>query len=159
MKLAEGWVSVVKPVLDHLSVTNTQIDVVEVVAMHLSRPSCVFPSFSRLPSTNSSSPSNVVQPTCNAHVMSIVVRPPCPTSSFAVLCARQRRLAPPAPHCRRDSLGCITTPALQLFCTVPALAARTRAKCCTSTAASCSGWSSGCIPSSNSRLVSGGEQI
>ena len=38
--------------------------------------------------------------------MLIVVRPLCPTSSFAVLCARQRHPAPPAPHRRHDVLGC-----------------------------------------------------
>ena len=41
--------------------------------------------------------------------MLIVVRLPCATRNRAVLCARQRR---PAPHCRRDSLDCITTLAL-----------------------------------------------
>ena len=39
VKLAEGWVRVVNPVLDSPSVATTQIVVVEVVAMHLSRPS------------------------------------------------------------------------------------------------------------------------
>ena len=35
-----------------------------------------------------------------------------PTSSLAVLSARQRHPALPAPHRRLDALGCITTSAL-----------------------------------------------
>jgi len=76
----------------------------ESLVIHLSRPSCVFPSFSRPPCANSSTLPDVVQPTYNAHScwLSCVL----PAQPAASLCARQRRPAPPAPHCRRDCLGC-----------------------------------------------------
>ena len=131
-----------EPVLDLSSVAKAQIDVVEIVAVHLP---LVWRPLLFQPSTNSRLPP-IGQLTCNAHDMLIVVRPPCPASSLVLLCSQERLSTPPALLCRRDSLGCIVTPRLlRLFCTAPAVAAHTRVRCCSSAAASDSGWSSGSI--------------
>ena len=107
VKLAEGWVHVVKPVLDSLSVADAQINVVEVVAMHLSCPSCVSESFPPSAVLLPQTPRLllVVQPTFIVHYILIILRLPCPTSSFAVLRSRQRRPVPPQLYCQHDFLG------------------------------------------------------
>ena len=57
----------------------------------------------------------VDKPTFDVHHMPLVLRPPCLTRRGALLRARERRCAPPAPHRRCGSLDCITTFVLATF--------------------------------------------